>query len=68
MLQGFNIIPRIEHLVPGEGEESSVGIEGGLEQLTEELSEQTAPVNARLVQACVQHVFTFNVHGSHLQH
>ena len=56
---GFNLIPWIEHLVPGEGEESSVGIKGSLQQLTKELSEQTTPVNTRLVQTCT--IFIFNV-------
>ena len=46
------LIPWIEHLVPGEGEEAPVGVKGRLEQLAEELSEQATPVNTCFVQAC----------------
>ena len=56
---GFNLIPWIEHLVPGEGEESSVGVKSSFEQLAEKLSEETTTINTRLVQTCSISIFIF---------
>ena len=57
------MIPWIEHLVPGEGEKASVGVEGSFKQLTEKLSEETTTVNACLVQACTIFVLSMFSHS-----
>ena len=41
----------VQVLVPGQGEEAAVGVEGGLEELVQELAKEAAAVDTCLVQA-----------------